>query len=69
MPIKFDPDTPVWGAETFALVLGLVTAKGKPRTRTVYHLLESGRLPATKVGKVWTSTPRRLRSVSNGMAA
>jgi hypothetical protein len=65
----FDLDQPVWGAADIALAIGLKTKRGKPRTRAVYHLLESGRIPASKVGKTWVSTPRRLRSVANGEVA
>jgi hypothetical protein len=63
---QFDPDTPVWGAHDIALAAGVVDKKGKARTRAAYHLLETGRLPATKIGKLWVSTARRLRSIANG---
>jgi hypothetical protein len=65
---KFDPDTPVWGARAIAIAAGLVDKRGKPRVRAAYHLLEKKLLPADKVGKTYTSTPRRLRSVANGQA-
>jgi hypothetical protein len=37
-------------------------------TRQTYHALERGHLPASKVGRKWVSTPRRLRSVFVGDA-
>jgi hypothetical protein len=66
--LKFDPDTPVWGARDIALAAGITDKRGKPRVRAAYHLLETGRLPADKVGKTWVSTPARLRSIANGGA-
>lgn len=61
-----DQDRPVWGARQIALAAGLVDSKGKPRLRATYHLLEKGLLPASKVGRSFVSTPRRLRAVANG---
>jgi hypothetical protein len=69
MPRKFDPDVPVYGAHDIALAAGIVDAKGKPRVRAVYHLLEKGLLPASKIGKTYASTPRRLRAIANGETA
>jgi hypothetical protein len=66
---QFDALTPIWGARDIALAAGIVDKKGKPRVRAAYHLLETGRLPATKVGKTWVSTPARLRSIANGQTA
>jgi hypothetical protein len=71
MPIRTDVDVldrPVWGARQIALAAGLVDEKGKPKLRKTYHLLEQGLLPASKVGRSFVSTPRRLRSVANGEA-
>jgi hypothetical protein len=68
-PPKIDLDTPVYGAAAIATVAGLVDKHGKPRVRAVYHLLEKGLLPASKIGDTWTSTPRRLRAIANGEAA
>jgi hypothetical protein len=64
-----DLDRLIWGARSIAAEAGLKDTRGRPRTRAAYHLLETKKLPATKVGKVWVSTPRRLRSVANGGAA
>jgi hypothetical protein len=46
-------DTPVWGAENFAMVLNCTP-------RRVNHLLQHGSLDADKFGRLWCSTPRRL---------
>jgi hypothetical protein len=48
-------DTPVWGAKNIGVVVGR-------NERQAFHLLENGHLPAEKIGKIWVSTPRRLRS-------
>jgi hypothetical protein len=66
--INDDLDRNVWGAIDIAVAANLVDERGKPRVRTAYHLLSKGLLPATKVGKTWVSTPRRLRSIANGQA-
>ena len=50
-------DHPVWGARAMAPIVNR-------NERQTFHMLEAGLLDATKVGKRWTSTPRRLlRSV------
>jgi hypothetical protein len=52
-------DRPVWGAKA----IGEVVSRSE---RQASYLLEKGLLPATKVGKLWTSTPRRLLGLVNG---
>lgn len=47
-------DSPVWGAENIAKIVGL-------STRATFHLLEGGRLPARKVGGRWVALPSTLR--------
>ncbi len=69
MTFKLDLDAPIWGALNIARGANLVDKRGKPRLRAAYHLLESKRLPADKVGKTWVSTLRRLRSVASGETA
>lgn len=44
----------VWGAEPIGKVIGL-------NKRQTFHLLESGRLPAKKVGGKWVSSEGALR--------
>jgi hypothetical protein len=46
-------DRPLWGTSAISAVIG------KTPTQTQY-LLKNGRLDATKVGRTWTSTARRL---------
>jgi hypothetical protein len=38
----------------------------KRNPRQPYHLLENGWLPGNKIGKIWTSTRRRLLARING---
>jgi hypothetical protein len=59
---EFDPylDTPGYGARWVAEVLNLRNEKGEPDERKAYHGLENGYLDADKLGRLWTSTPRRL---------
>ena len=52
----------LWGATQIADYLGC----GK---RKVFHLLETGRLPARKVGKVWTTTRSQLKKFFDGEGA
>jgi hypothetical protein len=61
-----DLDTPIWGARNIAVAAGVLDEQGKPNMRRVYYLLEKQYLPASKVGRVYTSTPRRLRAIANG---
>jgi hypothetical protein len=58
----FDPDyldRPVYGAPAIAEVLNLPGSDDE-RKRKAYGLLEAGRVDATKIGRIWVSTPRRL---------
>lgn len=48
-----DPDRPVWGAKA----IGEIANRS---VRAAQYLLESGKIDGTKVGNVWTSTPRRI---------
>ena len=54
-----DLDRPLWGAE----FIGKAVDRN---TRQTFYLLESGYLPATKVGSTWCSTKRRLLGRLNG---
>ena len=52
---KLDPeDRLIVGANDIGEFLGL-------SPRQTYHALSMGYLPGKKLGKQWTSTPRRLR--------
>jgi hypothetical protein len=48
-----DLDRPIWGVPAIAEIVNRSPTK-------VYYLLEKGHLPARKIGKLWTSTPREL---------
>jgi hypothetical protein len=58
----FDPylDTPVYGAVAIAQILNLRDENGDPDGRRAYYGLERGYFDASKIGRVWTSTRRRL---------
>jgi hypothetical protein len=47
-----DIDTPIYGVDAIA------RATGRTKSQT-YYALEKGHLPASKLGKIWFSTPRR----------
>jgi hypothetical protein len=54
-------DKPVWGVGPIAEIVNRSPTK-------VYYLLEKGHLPARKIGKLWTSTPRELLNAVIGRA-
>ena len=47
------PDV-IWGAAAIGVEIGT-------DLRATYHLLETKKIPARKVGKVWTASRSRLR--------
>ena len=59
---EFDPylDTPGYGAAWVAEVLNLRNEKGELDERRAYYALESGYLDASKLGRQWSPTRRRL---------
>jgi hypothetical protein len=60
--INFDKfwDEPGYGATWIAEVLNLRNEKRKLDLDRTYHALESGYIDADKMGRIWTSTRRRL---------
>jgi hypothetical protein len=54
-----DLDAILWGARNIARAVNV-------SERTAFHLLQSGLLPGVKVGKIWSSTRRRLLARING---
>jgi hypothetical protein len=55
-----DPmDQPVWGEKGIAKVINR-------RVDQTHHLLRQGKLDADKIGRLWTSTPRRLLAQFSG---
>ena len=57
-----DPDAPIRGCALIALAGNVLKDNGEPNTALAYTMLDKGFLPATKVGAIWTSTTRRVRS-------
>jgi hypothetical protein len=55
-----DDDTPLWGAEAIGAVAGCFTEGNKVDLRKIYLLLEKGLIDASKVGRVWVSSRRRI---------
>jgi hypothetical protein len=59
MPIDdTDLDTPIYGVGPISRVVNL-------DARRTYYRLEKGYIPATKIGKTWATTKRRLRDRLN----
>ena len=60
--MPFDPelDTPLRGVKAIAIAVGLLGEDGEPDLRAMYHGLESGHYDASKRGRMWESTRRRL---------
>jgi hypothetical protein len=50
-----DIDRPIWGVAAIAAVSNLTV-------RQAYWALEKGHIPASKVGRKWFTTPRRLHA-------
>ncbi len=62
MPVEqeFEPiDRPIWGVAAIAAAANLTE-------RQAYWALEQGHLPASKLGRRWFTTPRRLRALFAG---
>jgi hypothetical protein len=58
-----DPGDLLWGAEAIAAAIGRTP-------RQTFKLLETGKLPAKKIGRRWFSTKRALaRAMALGEAA
>jgi hypothetical protein len=63
---KIDLDAPLWGCRAIAEAANIMDDDGEPDEGRTFYLLQKGLLPASKVGRTWTSTQRRLRSVASG---
>jgi hypothetical protein len=55
-----DSDAPIYGAADIAIVLNLFNDEGEPDARAAYHAAAAGHVNVSKLGRAWTSTPRRL---------
>jgi len=61
-----NPDRVLWGAKAIGREANVIDADGNVNERRAYYLLEAGLLPASKTGRSWTSTPRRIRRHFSG---
>ena len=59
-------DAPLWNVEAIGREAGLVDDNGVVNMRATFYALERGNLPATKVGRQWVTTRRRLRALFAG---
>lgn len=55
-----DETDAVWGATAIGRVINRTA-------RQTFHLLESGSLPARKVGRSWVASRRKLRDLVEGV--
>jgi hypothetical protein len=62
-------DRPIWGAEKIGEEAGLVDEAGNVDLRRTFYALERGHIPAEKKGRLWVSTPRRIRRAFAGETA
>jgi hypothetical protein len=58
-------DRPVYGARDIARVANIFGEDGEPDERKAFHALERGYIDADKMGRVWTSTPRRILKLTS----
>jgi hypothetical protein len=64
-----DLDRPLWGAEAIGREAGILDDNGNVDLNRVFYQLACGHLPASKAGRLWVSTPRRIRTVFTGEAS
>lgn len=57
-----DLDRPIWGVKQIAKIVDRTE-------RQTFHMLQSGQLPASKIGDRWVSTRRRLLAPIMGNVA
>jgi hypothetical protein len=62
-------DRPLYGAEPIGREAHIFDEDGDVDLRRTYYALEKGYIPADKFGRVWVSTPRRIRRRFAGEAA
>jgi len=51
--LSSDIETPIWGAAAIGRIIGR-------SERTVFHMLETGLLPARRVGRRWVASREKL---------
>ncbi len=54
-------DRPIWGVKEIGREAGLFKEDGEVNLRRTYYLLQNKRLGASKIGRIWTATPRRIQ--------
>jgi hypothetical protein len=52
----------IWGAEAIGREANIVDKSGAVDRRKVFYHLESGHLPAKKIGRAWISSTTAIRS-------
>jgi hypothetical protein len=63
---ELDPlDRPIWGAIPIGEAAEVVDQNGKVRRGKIYAMLNSGAIPAKRVGKEWVSTLRLIGKTFN----
>jgi hypothetical protein len=62
-------DEPLYGAESIGRAAHLFDDDGNVDIRKTYYALEKGYIDADKFGRLWVSTPRRIRRAFAGEAA
>jgi hypothetical protein len=59
-------DRPLYGVRPIGRAAHLVDSKGKVDVRKTYYALERGYIDATKFGRRWVTTLRRIRNAYVG---
>jgi hypothetical protein len=55
-----DLDRPLWGAEAIGLAANILDEDGNVDQRATYYALENGYIDASKAGRQYVSTERRI---------
>jgi hypothetical protein len=64
--LDIELDRPIFGAIAIARAANLVDRKGRVEIRKAYRALKLGRIPASKFGREWVSTQRRILNAFGG---
>jgi hypothetical protein len=62
-------DKPIRGARAIAKTANLFDENGDPDERAAFYALEKGYIDASKEGRTWITTARRILKTANGEAA
>ena len=55
-------DNILWGAKQIGLEANVLDEHGNVHLPKTFRLLEQGRLPGKKIGRLWTSTKEAIRN-------